>query len=66
MSYKDKTFCPKSDRNNPKCLSCDCFFDEQEHLKACDRTGYTIPVSWFLKPPCGDTDATNLKEGVEK
>lgn len=52
MSYKDKTFCPESDRNNPKCLSCDRFFDEQEYLKACDRTGYEIPVSWFLKPPC--------------
>ena len=52
MSYKDKTFCPESDRNNPKCLSCDRFFDEQEYLKACDRTGYKIPVSWFLEPPC--------------
>lgn len=52
MSYKDKTFCPESDRNDPKCLSCDRFFDEQEYLKACDRTGYKIPVAWFLEPPC--------------
>lgn len=66
MSYKDKTFCPKSDRNNPKCLSCDRFFDKEEYERFCEKEGFEIPVCWFLEPPCGDTDATNSKEGETK
>lgn len=61
MSYRDKTFCPKSDRNNPRCFQCDRFFNEQEYLKACDRTGYEIPVSWFLEPPCEKTTKESVK-----
>lgn len=55
MSYRDKTFCPKSAKDNPKCLSCNRFFDEQAYHNACDKAGYEIPVSWFLEPPCNKT-----------
>ena len=52
MSYKDKTFCPKSDKDNPKCLHCDRFFDREEYDKTCAKEGFEIPVCWFLEPPC--------------
>ena len=52
MSYKDKTFCPKSDRNNPKCIHCERFFDREEYDKTCAKAGFEIPVAWFLKPSC--------------
>ena len=52
MSYLDRTFCPKSNKGDPKCLSCDRFFDKQKYRKVCDKIGYEIPVSWFLEPPC--------------
>lgn len=52
MSYRDKTFCPKSDRNNPKCVQCDRFFDREAYARTCEKAGFEIPVAWFLKPPC--------------
>ena len=66
MSYKDKTFCPESDKGNPKCLQCERFFDEQEYLNACDRTGYEIPVAWFLEPPCKKKERSLLKRRPPK
>lgn len=60
MSYRDRTFCPKSDKDNPKCLSCYRFFDKEEYNRVCDEIGYEIPVLWFLEPPCGDKDTENF------
>lgn len=63
MSYKDKTFCPKADKNNSKCIQCDRFFDENEYNEACVKEGFEIPVSWFLEPPC---EAENKKRKKDK
>lgn len=67
ICYKDKTFCPKSDAKNPKCVECDRFFDKNAYEKNCKERGFKMPISWFLKPPCGDTDTenfiVNFKEG---
>ena len=63
MSYKDKTFCPKADKNKPKCIQCDRFFDENEYNEACVKEGFEIPVSWFLEPPC---EKENKKEKKHK
>ena len=66
LSYRDRAFCPKSDRNNPKCVQCDRFFDREAYDKTCEKSGFEIPVAWFLEPPCRNNDATNLKEGEKK
>lgn len=63
MSYKDKTFCPKADKNNPKCIQCDRFFDSNEYNIACEKAGFEIPVAWFLEPPC---EAENKKRKKDK
>ena len=66
LSYRDRAFCQKSDRNNPKCVLCDRFFDREAYDKTCEKRGFEIPVAWFLEPPCRNNDATNLKEGEKK
>lgn len=75
MSYKDKTFCPKADKNNPKCIQCDRFFDENEYNEACVKAGFEIPVAWFLEPPCEcqrdkitnlETELEELKQEADK
>lgn len=75
MSYKDKTFCPKADKNNPKCIQCDRFFDENEYNISCAKAGFKIPVAWFLEPPCEcqrekianlETELEELKQEEEK
>lgn len=66
MSYKDKTFCPKSDKDNPKCVQCERFFDKEEYDRVCAKEGFEIPVCWFLEPSCEDTDIINLKEEDKK
>jgi len=67
MCYKDKTFCPKSDKKNPKCVECYRFFDKNIYEKNCKERGFKMPIAWFLKPPCGDMNTenfiVNFKEG---
>lgn len=66
MSYKDKTFCPKADKNNPKCIQCDRFFDENEYNKFCIKAGFEIPVAWFLEPPCEQESQKRKKDKDER
>jgi hypothetical protein len=66
MSYKDKTFCPKADKNNSKCIQCDRFFDENEYNEACVKEGFEIPVSWFLEPPCEAENKKRKKDNDER
>lgn len=66
LSYRDRAFCPKSDRNNPKCVKCDRFFDKAEYEYLCAKKGFKMPVCWFLEPPCGDTDKENFVVNLNK
>jgi hypothetical protein len=65
-TYKDKTFCPKADKNNSKCIQCDRFFDENEYNEACVKEGFEIPVSWFLEPPCEAENKKRKKDNDER
>ena len=55
MSYRDRAFCPKSAKDNSKCLSCNRFFNEQAYHNACDKVGNETPILWLLEPPCEKT-----------
>lgn len=66
MSYRDKTFCPKSDKDNHKCVQCDRYFDKAEYDRISEKNGWKEPVCWFLEPPCGDKDKENFVVNLKK
>lgn len=66
LSYRDRAFCPKSDRNNPKCVQCDRYFDKAEYEYLCAKKGFKMPICWFVNPPCGDKDTENFVVNLKK